>query len=80
MVPRAIQQQLARLRRRELLLRFSWGMARLVTLLFIVLVLACLVDYLIDRVHDTPYTVRALMYLAQMGVAALAYSSGCCGR
>src|SRR5919109_4636545 len=72
MVPRAIRQQLTRLRRRELLLRFAWGMARLVTVMFVMLILACLVDYLIDRVQDTPYSVRALLYLTQMGVASLA--------
>src|SRR6266542_1004877 len=61
MVPSTIRKELARLRRRERLLRLAWGAARWLALAVVVLALMCLTDWLIDRVTDTPWALRVLM-------------------
>lgn len=72
MIPRAITHQLAKLRRRETLLRLSWGVTRWLGVVLCLLVLACLTDYLFDRYgyEDTPTSLRFLMFLAQVVVAS----------
>jgi hypothetical protein len=73
MVPRTILRRLGRLRRREYLLRLIWGLARLLVVVFVLLVCACLTDWLIDRYQETPWEARVGMLAAQVTVAALAF-------
>src|SRR2546423_12089353 len=70
MVPSTILRQLARLRWRERLLRFSWGSARWLAVALIVLALACLADWLGDRFTDTPWGLRYAVAGLQILVAA----------
>jgi hypothetical protein len=72
MVPRIILRKLRRLRRREALLRLTWGLARLLTLAFVLLACACLTDWLIDRYQETPWEIRLLLLGMQVVAAALA--------
>jgi hypothetical protein len=72
MVPRAIRRQLGRLRRRESLLRLIWGLSRALALVFVLLALACLADWTIDRFRETPRALRALLVGVQVLVAAAA--------
>ncbi len=72
MVPATIRKQLGRLRRREKLLRLAWGASRWLALAAAVLALACLTDWLIDRVRDTPWPLRAFMSFFQVGLWATA--------
>ncbi|HEV3116075.1 MAG TPA: hypothetical protein VGY58_03425, partial [Gemmataceae bacterium] len=65
MVPRTILKRLAQLRRRERLLGVLWGTARGVAVAAVVLGLACLLDWLIDRRQDTPLALRWTMLLVQ---------------
>jgi hypothetical protein len=58
MVPRSILHQLAQLRRREVLLRLTWGTARWVGVVLAVLFVVCLVDWQVDREQDTPFAAR----------------------
>src|SRR5262245_28717813 len=68
MVPRTIKRGLARLRRRERWLRLSWGLARWLALALAALALCCLTDWLLDRYAETPWPLRAAMFLAQAGL------------
>ncbi|MBV9125913.1 MAG: hypothetical protein JO112_21390, partial [Planctomycetes bacterium] len=70
MVPRTILRQLARLRRRERLLRLTWGGARWLALAAAVLTVACLTDWLVDRRQETPWTLRYSL----LGVQAALWS------
>jgi hypothetical protein len=72
MVPKTIRRRLAGLRRRELLLRLTWGLARAVALLLVLLGLACLTDWVIDRFQETPPQVRAALLGVQVLAAAAA--------
>src|SRR5438445_11578466 len=65
MVPRTILKKLAQLRRRERLLGVFWGTVRGMAVVCVVLGLACLIDWLIDRRQDTPLAVRWTMLLVQ---------------
>ncbi len=69
MVPRTILRQLSRLRWRERSLRFTWGAARWLAVVLIVLGLACLTDYLIDRYTETPWPLRYALAAAQLLLA-----------
>jgi hypothetical protein len=71
MVPRIIRRQLGRLRRREDLLRLTWGLARWLAVAFVLLALACLADWLIDFYADTPWPVRVALLTVQV-VASVA--------
>jgi hypothetical protein len=73
MVPRTILTQLARLRRRERTLGVTWGLARFLALVLVVLAAACLSDWLIDRREDTPWNVRVALLIGQ---AVLWFSAG----
>lgn len=60
--------------RHEWLYRAAWGTARLALLVVLGLSAACFTDWLIDRARDTPFWLRFLMSLAQLGVySAAAY-------
>jgi hypothetical protein len=69
MGPATILSKLADLRRRELLLRFVWGAARVAAVALVLLALCCLADWLVDRWRDTPLALRALFIFAQLGTA-----------
>src|SRR6516165_11094919 len=75
MVPRSIIHQLSQLRWHEVLLRLVWGMARCLAVVFVALLIACLIDFAIDREQDTPWAVRLGMFVLQallaIGAAAL---------
>jgi hypothetical protein len=70
MVPQVIRRQLARLRRREFLLRLTWGLARVLALVLVLLALACLTDWVIDRFQETPWSVRVALLAVQVAAAA----------
>jgi hypothetical protein len=72
MVPRIILRQIGRLRRRETLLRLTWGLARVLALALVLLALACLTDWIIDRFEDTPWPVTLALFTGQLVAAALA--------
>ncbi len=72
MIPRTILNQLAKLQRREMLLRLAWGAARWLTVVIVLLILACTVDYVIDRsdYEETPWELRVAMLAVQLLAAA----------
>jgi hypothetical protein len=65
MIPTIILHQLARLRRRERLLAFAWGLAQWLTLIVLVLLLACSIDWLVDRRQETPWLLRGALLVGQ---------------
>jgi hypothetical protein len=65
MVPRSIQRQLNRLRRRERLLRLTWAAARGLSICAAVLAAACLIDFVVDLYRDTPRWLRLGLLAAQ---------------
>ena len=64
--------QLVAWRRREAAGLLAWAVARWVAVVAAGLVLACLLDYLIDRRRDTPFAVRLLLTAGQLAVAVVA--------
>ena len=68
MVPRIIVDRLARVRSKERSVRTAWGIARAAGLALAALLVAGLLDWLIDRRTDTPSAVRVLLLLAQAGL------------
>lgn len=72
MIPRTILAGLARLRRRERLLAFTWGAARWLAVVLALLLLCGFIDWLIDRDRDTPWAVRYTLFGLQAVVAAVA--------
>lgn len=75
MVPRAILQQLSRLRWRERWLQLVWGASRWLAVVAIVLAAACLADWLIDLRQDTPRSVRLGLLIGQVVLWAVAAAS-----
>jgi hypothetical protein len=71
MVPSTILHQLARLRGRERVLRFTWGVARWVAVLLVVLGFACLLDWIVDRFTETPWGLRYFVAGAQLLLTCL---------
>jgi hypothetical protein len=71
-VPPLLLKKLAQLRRRERLLHLAWGLARLVSLVVVVLLAACLADWLVDLWDDTPWSLREAMLGAQVLLAMMA--------
>ncbi len=67
-----IRKQLSRLRRRERLLRLSWGVARWLAVVVAALAVACFTDWLIDRWLDTPLRVRVSLLIGQVLLGAWA--------
>ncbi len=72
MIPKIITQQLSALRHRERLLEAVWGLARLVALAVALVILACVVDYVVDRFTTTPVFVRLALWVAMLGVLLVA--------
>lgn len=68
MVPQGILEKLARVRGRERALRFAWGASRGLALAAGAMVVACLLDWLIDLRTETPEALRWVMILAQAGL------------
>ncbi|MGF1578814.1 MAG: hypothetical protein ACFCD0_05580 [Gemmataceae bacterium] len=75
MLPSIIRSKISRLRQWERSLRLVWGVARLVAVLLVVLVLACLTDYLVDRYQETPWLLRLGMLIGQSVIAAVLIGS-----
>jgi hypothetical protein len=75
MIPRAIRSKLASLRRRERLVRFVWGACRWLALATALLIACSVIDYVIDRDRDTPWSVRYALF----GVQAIAALAGALG-
>jgi hypothetical protein len=73
MVPRSLQRQLNRLRRRERLLRLIWAVARCVAVFAVVLASACLIDFFVDLYRDTPRWLR----LGLLGTQIALWLAGC---
>jgi hypothetical protein len=71
MVPYTIRSRLASLATRERLLRFVWGMARLLAAVGLLLILACATDWIYDRFDDTPFWLRAGLTVFQAAVAVV---------
>ena len=66
--------QLRGWQRREWLIRAVWGAARLGAIILVVLGIACLLDWFLDREDDTPFWFRVLMTGTQAVLyAVLAY-------
>jgi hypothetical protein len=73
MIPRTIRSNLARLRRRERLIRLAWGVCRTLALVVAMLVVCVLVDFAIDRDRDTPWSVRYALAGVQAVTLAVAF-------
>lgn len=75
MVPHPIQEQLARLDRRDRWVRFCWRSACALAVLVAALALSCLADWLIDRWTDTPWSLRVGLLVGQivLGCGALGF-------
>src|SRR5436189_254551 len=69
MVPSLIRNNLAGLRRRERLLTFAFGAACWLSLVSLLLLACCFVDWLVDRYQDTPMLLRAGMFALQLVIA-----------
>ncbi len=72
MIPQTILKNLARLRRRERLIALYWGAALWLAVVMTALLVACSLDWLIDRERDTPFAARCLFLVAQILLAAAA--------
>src|SRR5262245_12481917 len=70
----SIVSPLHRLGRRERLLALIWGLSRFAAVVLAGLIVACLIDWWIDRRHDTPMAVRvgglALQFIVAGAAAA----------
>ncbi len=67
-------EQLRRWQSRERLYRLAWGFARWASLIAVGLIVACLVDWWIDRSRETPFWLRVLMTGTQLvGYSVAAY-------
>ena len=69
MVPPIITDKLAGLRRAEKTQRLAFGLGRLLAVVLVAVLLACFVDWLIDRFDETPLRVRATLLSLQLAVA-----------
>jgi hypothetical protein len=72
MVPQSILNRLDQLRRRETWLRLAWGGACFLAIFLSLLLLACLVDWLMDQEEDTPWEVRVALFAVQVAAAGMA--------
>jgi hypothetical protein len=68
MQPQAILKQLSNLRWRERWTRLAWGLCRFVAVAIVVLTLACLLDWWIDRRQDTPWALRVVLLVGQVAL------------
>lgn len=68
MVPRIIVERLDRVRRREGAVRLTWGLARWAALVAAALLVACFIDWVVDRRTETPGALRALLFILQLGL------------
>lgn len=66
----SITRPLHRLRHREMLLAFAWGVARCLAVILVAFLIACLIDWWIDRRRDTPMALRIGLIVAQIIIAA----------
>ena len=69
MIPSIVLERLAAVRRKEKNVRVAWGAARAAGVVVAALLAACLLDWIVDRNTDTPFGLRALLLLAQLGLA-----------
>lgn len=69
MVPPVITQKLSALRGREKFQSFAWGICRVLAVALVVLLLACLTDWLIDRTRDVPLWLRVSLLTFQIVLA-----------
>jgi hypothetical protein len=72
MVPQVILDRLSRVRAREKTVRLAWGAARWLALAAGAMLLACLLDWVIDLRTDTPRGLRLFMLGAQIVLWAVA--------
>lgn len=71
MVPPNIQSNLASLRMRERMLAFAWGAACWLAVVLLLLLVACLVDWVIDQDRETPFGVRFALFIVQAVIAGV---------
>ncbi len=72
MVPLSLSRKLSQLRRRETILRLTWGAARWLALVLSLLLLACLIDWTLDQDEDTPWPIRIALTVSEGGTALAA--------
>lgn len=65
MIPPLIRRQLSALRRRERLLSLVWGLAQAIALAVVAFLWACSVDWLADRIQETPFALRVALLISQ---------------
>jgi hypothetical protein len=68
MLPATISRKLSAVRTGEAVLRLLWGVARWVAVVLIVLGVACLTDWAIDRHYETPWPLRIAMFVGQIAL------------
>jgi hypothetical protein len=73
MVPRGILRRLRQLRRRERFLRLVWGLARLAAVAGLVILGGCVVDWLYDRIQDTPHQIHVGLLTLTVIAALVAF-------
>jgi hypothetical protein len=71
-VPPILLKKLAQLRRRERLVRFAWGAARVAAVALVALLVAGLIDWTVDLWDDTPLALRSALVFSQLVLVALA--------
>jgi hypothetical protein len=70
-IPPIVLKKLGQLRRRERLLRLVWGLACFGSIVVVVFLVACLVDWLYDLWDETPRGLRLFMFRGQLVLAGL---------
>jgi hypothetical protein len=68
MASATILNKLAQVRHRERLVRFLWGVARVLAVTLALLAVCCFADWLIDRWYDTPRWLLTSFLVVQCGV------------
>src|SRR5271165_2839725 len=72
MIPSTLRKKLSLLRFRERCLELFWGASRFMALTLGLLIVACAVDWAIDRERDTPVELRRFLSYFQVAVAVAA--------
>lgn len=65
MVPPVITDKLSQLRQREKVQSLAWGLARVLAVVLVVLLLACAIDWVIDRYREVPPFVQVSLLIGQ---------------
>lgn len=71
MVSTKLHERLASLRQRERWLQTAWGFSRVLGFVLLFVLLACALDYTLDRYGETPLLVRRLLFAGLVVVSLL---------